>query len=211
MQPYPAFRSNPTSGQFAKNGAWEQAWSFDRTAVPDDAGVVSYLANTSEVAFEAFFGDAFFGIRFAGLPLAIEAFALNCVRAFREEGGGDSFFSALRENLGVEIFGSKVAFAEVGSVNAWRSVGAFRIEKPQYALANLEEVLTSLASSSVAQDPSHRKAIEFAFKEPIPHWLGIPVSDSEAPYKISFVLLSQALQLIEEPMFSEAESNKRNV
>ena len=57
MREHPFFQARPHLGQVAKEGAWEEAWSFAQGAVPAEAELSSYLGGTEEVAFEAFFGD----------------------------------------------------------------------------------------------------------------------------------------------------------
>jgi len=190
------FASTPTSGQFAKEGAWEHAWSFPSTCLPDEASVCAYLGKSSEVAFEAFFGDAFFGARLAGQPSAVESFANKCIQALHAASRGESFMAAFREHTRLDRLGKDVAFAEVGCVNAWRSVGAFRIQDPRGALSDLEPLWAALEHSPVGRDALHRKAIEFAFDHPLPHWFGIPISASDGSNKISRTLLRDALRLI---------------
>lgn len=196
MQQRLPFSSTPTSGQFAKSGVWEQAWSFPGNDLPDEASVRTYLGRSAEVAFEAFFGDAFFGARFTGEPAATAAFAVNCVRALRMAGRGESFCAVFCDYMQLDALGKHAAFAEIGAVNAWRSVGAFRIHNPQDALAELEHLRENLEHSPVGRDVLHRKAIEFAFEQPLPHWFGIPISSPVAPHEISPALLREALQLL---------------
>ncbi|QTN28473.1 hypothetical protein HZ993_01015 [Rhodoferax sp. AJA081-3] len=192
----PHFVSMPTSGQFAKNGAWEQAWSFQADGLPDTASLHAYLDESTEVAFEAFFGDAFFGVRLAGSPSAIRSFAGQCVQAMQAANQGEYLVAALSGLLQRGPLGEHLAFAEVGAVNAWRSVGALRIPDPCGALANVESVWAALERSPVGCDTQHRKAIEFAFEHPIAHWFGIPLSTPNDPCRVSRALLEDALRLV---------------
>lgn len=184
-----------TSGQFAKDGAWEHAWAFPSDELPDEAALCAYLGTGTEVAFEAFFGDAFFGVRLSGPPPAIRSFADQCLQAMQAAAQSESFMAALRQQFGP--IGEKIAFAEVGAVNAWRSVGVFRIPDPHSAVSDLNTLWEALKNSPVGRDARHRKAIEFAFDHPLAHWFGIPVSTRDAPHKISRALLRDALGLIE--------------
>ena len=192
----PYFTITPTSGQFAKEGAWEHAWSFASHTLPDNAALSGYLGTATEVAFEAFFGEAFFGARLSGPPPAIRAFADQCLQAMCAAAQGESFMAALGQRLPFGPIREKISFAEVGAVNAWRSVGAFRIPDPHLALSDFESLWAALESSPVGQDTQHRKAIEFAFDHPLAHWFGIPVSTQETPHQISRVLLRDALGLM---------------
>ncbi len=194
---FPHFASTPTSGQFAMDGAWEQALSFPSKRLPDEASLHAYLGDSTEVAFEAFFGDAFVGARVIGAPPAIRSFAGQCMVAMHAANHGESFVAAFGRHLQLGPLGEVLAFAEVGAVNAWRSVGAFRIQDARGALADLEPLWAALESSPAGCDTQHRKALEFAFEHPLAHWFGIPISTPDAPGKLSRVLLVDALRLVE--------------
>ncbi len=189
----PQFTSAPTSYQFAKGGAWESAWSFPSDRLPSHAELAAYLARSTEVAFEAFFGPSFFGARMVGSALEVETFGIKCLQAARAR---ESFFAAWRRELGCPVLGQQPAFAEIGCVNAWRSVGAIRISGSQLALSEHERVWHSVAQSPVGLNTSHAKAIEFAFESPIAHWFGLPVSTPGASHPVSKALLLQALELV---------------
>src|SRR3990167_5396371 len=158
----PQFMSAPTSCQFAKDGAWEDAWSFPSGRLPSHSELVSYLAQSTEVAFEAFFG------------------------VFRQE-------------LGCPLPGQPPAFAEIGCVNAWRSVGAVRISEPHLASSGFARLWHSVLHSSVGRDTRHAKAIEFAFEYPLAHWFGVPVSVTGESNSVSEALLRQATGLVASP------------
>jgi hypothetical protein len=188
------FSSTPTSGQFAKAGAWERAWSFPTDSLPSNAAVRDYLDQSTEVAFEAFFGYGFFGARSVGQPSEVESFALKCLQALRAS-REQPFFAVLQEHLQLPQPVSSVSFAEIGCVNAWQSVGTVQILNPLEALAAFEETWLAVQRSAPYRDTQHRKAIEFACEHPLPHWFGVPVSQSEQPYSISKELLRDALRL----------------
>jgi len=190
LSAHPAFRRRPTLGQFAKQGGWEAAWSFPAGEPPAPEILRAYLGGAGEVAFEAFFGDAFFGLRLQGVAAEVEAGAQACMAAMAEAADGAALVGALARRLGCDGFGRKLAFAEVGAVNAWRSVGAFRIDDPSPAMPWLDALLRA----PVAHHAMHRKAIEFAFEDPMPHWFALPVSAPAAPFAIDRTLLRGALQ-----------------
>lgn len=190
----PHFTSPPTSAQFAMQGAWEQAWSFAIDDLPSDARVCAYLGQSTEVAFEAFFGPAFFGARCTGQAADVEAFALQCVQALRAS-SRQPFFTALGAQLQWDGGDERIAFAEIGCVNAWRSVGAVRIAHPCDALLEFDHLWRTVENSPVGCDTHHPKAIEFAFEQPLAQWFGIPISDAEAPYPISRAMLHDAMRL----------------
>lgn len=187
------FRSAPTSGQFAKGGEWERAWSFSTNSLPSEATVRDYVRPSKELAFEAFFGSAFFGARMVAQPPEVELFALTCLRAMHAS-RDRPFFSVFQEHLHVPSPDSSVSFAEIGCVNAWRSVGTIRIPDPLEALSAFEETWRAVELSAPYRDTAHPKAIEFAFEQPFPHWFGVSVSPSGQPYRISKALLRTALQ-----------------
>ncbi len=189
---FPQFMSAPTSCQFAKGGLWESAWSFSSDRLPSHPELVTYLAQSTEVAFEVFFGHAFFGARMLGSALEVENFSIKCLQAVRAQ---ESFFPVFHREIGCPVAGQP-AFAEVGCVNAWRSVGAIRISGPQLALAGFEQFWRTVLGSPVGRDACHTKAVEFAFESPLAHWFGIPVSPSGESNQVSECLLRQAIGLV---------------
>ena len=191
---HPVFKPRPDLGQFAKNGSWETAWSFQRGALPSAADVEAYLAGATEIAFEAFFGEAFFGARWSGEPRAVADFSLACVAALRTAVDGASFFSFFSDRTGIGGLGQSISFAEVGAVNAWRSVGSFKTAPPEEALQDFEALWASLTATPLARNASHRKAVEFACLDPLSHWFALPVSSADPPCELSREKLRQALE-----------------
>lgn len=187
------FQGQPTLGQFAKGGSWETAWAFDAGRLPTDAAVAAYLDHCTELAFEAFFGPAFFGVRFIGIPAQVHAFALEGLNALRASRDG-SFFTQMQQRFQLPVEGAAVAFTELGCVNAWKSIGTVRFDDPQAAAVAFEDTWRQAQASPLARDTRHVKALEFAFEAPLAHWFGVPVSETEAPFKLSPSALRQALQ-----------------
>lgn len=199
----PQFMSAPTSCQFAKGGAWENAWLLPSGRLPSHSELVAYLAQSTEVAFEAFVGSSFFGARFNGSALEVEAFCVKCLQAV---GARESFFGFFRQELGCPIPNQRPAFAEIGCVNAWRSVGAIRIPGPQLSLSEFTRLWHSVLDSPVGRNTRHAKAIEFAFEHPLAHWFGLPISAPGESNLVSETLLRQAMALVTPP-FRQATAN----
>ncbi len=187
----PQFMSAPGMCQFAKDGVWEQAWSFPGDRLPSPPELDSYLANRGEVAFEAFFGSAFFGARLTGTTPEVKAFSLKCIKALTDRA---TLFDTFKREIGCPVFGQKPDFAEIGCVNAWRSIGAFRISDLQAASSGFELLWDAICDSPVGRDTVHAKAIEFAFKQPLEHWFGIPVSVESCSNRLSKALLLQTIE-----------------
>jgi hypothetical protein len=187
---FPQFKSNPTLFQFAKDGAWESAWAFSRDCVPSHLELATYLAQRTEVAFEAFFGDSFFGARMTGSSFEVEAFSTKCLRAVDAK---ESFFPVFHRELGCPIFGQQPNFAEIGCVNAWRSMGAVPVSSALLAPAGFDQLWLSVQGSAVGRDIRYAKAIEFAFEHPLAHWFGVPVSPLGESNQVSEYLLRQAI------------------
>jgi hypothetical protein len=186
------FRSAPTAYQFAQGGAWETARLFPCDRLPSAHELLAYLDHTTEVAFEAFFGRSFFGARMVGSAREVEEFSARCLLAVSAQAG---FFQTFRCELGCPVPGQQPAFAEIGCVNAWRSVGAVRIAKRHLVPSGFERVWQSVRESSVGRDSFHPKALEFAFEYPIAHWFGVPISSPGESNLISAPLLRQAIGL----------------
>jgi hypothetical protein len=187
----PQFMSAPTMFQFAKDGAWEEAWSFTSDCLPSQPELDSYLANRTEIAFEAFFGRAFFGVRLSGTAPEVKVFSIKCLKAASTQA---SFFDTFRHDHGCPVLGQKPNFAELGCVNAWRSMGAFRMTLPQPSASKFELLWDLICDSPVGRDTGHTKAIEFAFRQPLEHWFGIPICVEGGPNRVSKKLLRQTIE-----------------
>ena len=160
--------------------------------LPSHQDLISYLALSTEVAFEAFFGESFFGARMTGSPQEVETFSVKCLEAARAQA---SFFPVFQRELGCPVGGQQPAFAEIGCVNAWRSVGAFYVSDLQGASADYKQLWRSVQESTVGHDTLHAKAIEFAFERPVAHWFGVPVCTRDGSNRLSEGLLCQVLGL----------------
>ncbi len=191
---FPQFSGSPTSFQFAKEGEWENAWAFSAAQGPRPDALRDYLGDSTEVAFEAFFMGSFFGARMTGSTLELEAFCGKCLNAVR---AGTSFFDCFEKTLGLPVRHQHPSFAEIGCVNAWRSIGTVRISSEQLISPDLQTLWQSALNSTVGQDNRHAKAIEFAFDRPLPHWFGVAISSADAPNRLSQAMLFQSILALE--------------
>lgn len=167
-------------GSTSATDGWMSA--TDGTA---DAGLWSALqTNTGDgeavrdIACEAFFGDAFFGIRQYGTPDQLEAFVNLFVVAVTNANSGPDLFGRLAHELDFDLAG-EFLYCELGAEGAWRSVGPLRIEKPCEALRDRDVLWARIAESQVGQDTQHPKALEFSFSntgDASTHWFALPVS-----------------------------------
>jgi hypothetical protein len=187
------FQGPPTTAQFAKGGSWETAWSFDADHPPTDAAVVAYLDHCTELAFEAFFGQAFFGVRLVGTAAQVQAFALEGLRALGASRHG-GFFAQMQQRFQLPVPGAPLAFTELGCVNAWQSIGTLRFDDPQAAAAHFDDTWRQVQASPLARDTRHAKALEYAHSAPLAHWFGVPVCEADAPFELDRSALLQALQ-----------------
>jgi hypothetical protein len=190
---HPAFNTAPTHGAFAKKGAWESAWIFSSSKTPSPAEIAKYIGNSNEVAFEAFFKDAFFGVRMSGETSSIEKFALTAVNYLCSAKDGVNLFQ-LMEQSGYVSNRSIIQYTEIGAVFEWKSVGSYKMDVPQQALLNWNDWWPELTSSRVGLNKTQHKAIEFAYNGPLPLWFGLPISSIEPPYTLSEQLLREALE-----------------
>lgn len=195
MLNHPSFLLRPALGQFAKNGTWEKAWAFDVAERPDDGEVRNFLAGTSEVAFEAFFGEAFIGVRCTGEPRAVESQALQWLTAMESAVNGVDLYHLLVDSPVFDTSEERIAFAEIGMVNAWGSSDRYRFASPGVALEGFEAHWSTILHRQLGQDPSHRKAIEFVYLDPVHHWIGLPVSSPMPPFRLDPELLRKALKM----------------
>jgi hypothetical protein len=190
---HPAFLGRPTRAQFAKNGSWETAWPFPQSECPGTSALLTYLQGAHEIAFEVFFGDAFFGVRCEGAPTEVASFSQHCVDSFGPADTGAAFFEALEFARSWSALGRSIVFAEIGAVNAWKSVGAYRLPKPIQALEDFDTLWAALSQTPLAKETQHKKAVEFAYDLPAKHWFALPVSQSPHSNVLSQSELRSAL------------------
>jgi hypothetical protein len=190
---HPAFQAYPSNAQFAKGGSWETAWSFNQADAPSRDTLAAYLQDAREIAFEVFFTEAFFGVRFEGTAMEVLEFAEHCTESFSQSNGGASLFAALEAARRWPPLGGEILFSEVGAVNAWKSVGGQRLPRPVHAIENFDALWADLSETPLARDTEHRKALEFAYGVPAAHWFALPVSESLTSNLLSQGALKNAL------------------
>lgn len=191
LDAFPDFKSAPSSYQFARAGQWEKAWSFSPASRPSPSEFEAYIADSNEIAFEAFFGHSFFGARQRGSVQELIDFCMKCLQAVSSK---ELFFDTFRHALGCPVEGQLPDFAEIGCVNAWRSIGAFKIHSAQLCYLEFEPLWQSIHDTSVGRDLHHAKAIEFAFSQPLEHWFGLPISVAGGSNLISKTLLYKTIE-----------------
>jgi hypothetical protein len=152
LRGHPSFAGEPDFGKLAVDGAWERAVVF----APGEAVEI----DDDEVAIEAFFGKAFFGMRRRGPGLS------RFVAEFSKAMASGGFFDALR------LQPSPFEFAELGAEGAWYSVGPIRVD-PASALADFDGFWREVHATRVA-NAAHDKALEFSFEGG--YWFALPVS-----------------------------------
>ncbi len=170
----PRFAAAPTFGKLAVAGRWEDAVTFHPSMSGWQEQIPDLLAGAEEVACEAFFGSAFFGVRSHG-PDPVR-FVMSFAEAMRQAADGPAFFAAI-EGMGVNLE-QDFAFAELGAEGAWQSVGPLRIAEP--CTIDVPALWEQLLVSRVGRDTTHAKALEFTFTGGLTHWFALPVSDDAA-------------------------------
>ena len=175
---HPSFNQAPTIGKMAMNGNWERAAIFKPGSFTTEREVREYIGDRREVACEAFFKDAFLGVRRQGDPEYLISFVLGFAKALESSCSGSELSETLIRRFNVPI-GVHFRFAEIGAVDAWKSVGPLHIPDPQAVLAGFDQLLRDLELSSVGQERHHSKAIEFAYdnQDGTTHWIALPISD----------------------------------
>lgn len=184
-----AFRVPPTAVQLAHAGDWENCRRWDIRRLPDDAELARCLSGQEEMAFELFFGAAFFGVRFTGAPTVVDERIRACLAATVGAKHGADFFAALAAGTELKGWGEFVEFAEVGAVNAWKSVGAVLAERLPATEREFEAWWQAIVGSPLARETAHAKAVEFACSAPVSHWFALPVSAPNPPHAPDRALL----------------------
>lgn len=187
------FKNPPSVGQFALNGIWEKALSFGIDAPPSIDELKGYLGGGEELAFELFFDTAFFGARFTGSPSIVLELSEHCLTCLNNALDLNSFITAFgNKNFSGELC-NEVIRMEAGAVNAWKSIRPYRLPTPARTLDELDTLWSELCATQLANDFNHPKAIELVYADPLPHWLGFPISTQQPPYFISKKMLYEVL------------------
>lgn len=185
--------NQPSIGQFALNGIWEKALSFRVDAAPSIDELREYLAGGSELAFELFYDTSFFGVRFTGTPAFILELSEHCLKCMNIPVDLQSFITAVgKHDLCGELC-HEVAYMEVGAVNAWKSVGSYRLPAPEQSLVNIDKLWSEICETQLVNDVNHPKALELAYTHPLPHWLGLPISTQQPPYSLNKEVFREVL------------------
>jgi len=188
------FENPPSTGQFALNGIWENALSFRVDKPPSIDELREYLAGGNELAFELFFGASFFGVRFIGTPAFVLELSQHCLICLNNSLDADSFIKAVGNHAFCGELCHEVTHMEVGAINAWKSVGSYLLPTPAQTLGNIDELWSEICATQLINDVKHPKAVEFAYTDPHPHWLGFPISIQQPPYSLSKEMLREVLQ-----------------
>lgn len=177
MPRQPWFGSAPQSGKLAVSGQWEQAVVFSPGDFGTEPEVRELLRDDHDVACEAFFGEAFFGVRRRGLVHDLALFVVTFAKALGSARSGGEFFTAISDGLGIPL-ARDFEFAELGAEGAWGSVGPLRIDDPGMALAHMDRTWGELRSSAVGSQREYSLALEFSFDngDGTAHWFALPVS-----------------------------------
>ena len=176
----PEFRVRPNRVQFAHGGARENAWSPSLDGALTEDAFLAAVGTANEFAAEAFFGPAFFGVRLTGSPEPLAGQLKEFAHAARAANDGSDFFHRWSASNGNDRWGRHVDFAEIGAVNAWRSVGATRVPWPLPGALDVPAFAAQLNSTALGTNRTHPKAIEFGCATPLPHWFGLPISAATA-------------------------------
>lgn len=177
-------KNPPSTGQFAINGIWENTLAFKVQQPPSIDEIKAYLADRNELAFELFFGELFFGVRFIGTHAFILELCEHCLKCMSICSDVTSFIKAVANHTLCGELCHEVDYMEIGAVNAWKSIGAFRLPPMTEELVNTDELWSIISATPLVKDNKHPKAIELAYNKPLPHWLGFPISHQQPPYSL---------------------------
>ncbi len=188
------FTSSPDFGQLAVDGEWETATVLKPGDFCGLAQAKEYLGNRTEMAFEAFFNGAYFGIRHAGNPADLAQLIVQYASALHVSKDGHEFFNAIPSARIVHL-SELFAFSEIGAVNAWGSVSPYRILDPTACLSKFQATWKTMGGTPVCKNITYKKAIEFVFENGDgTHWFAFPVSSSTPPFALEKEKLMKALK-----------------
>lgn len=174
--------------QFAPESRWEEALAVRADGDPESTK--AWLARFCDrrLGVELFFKQphtgglrAFIGVRLdfsedAGAA-AVDISEMFVSRRLCTVG---DFLSFTERGLGLPLFAGSPSFMELGLVNLWKSFGAVTFWRAGGA-APFEKFKDALsAEPRYLQKLPAPPAIETAYSEPVPHWLGIYVGSTLA-------------------------------
>ena len=177
-------KNPPSTGQFAINGIWENTLSFKAHQPPSIDEIKTYFSDRNELAFELFFGELFFGVRFTGTPAYILELSEHCLKCMSIHSDLASFIKAVADHTLCGKLCHEMDYMEIGAVNAWKSIGSFRLPPLKDEPVDMNELWSEICTTPLAKDSKHPKAIEVAYNKPLHHWLGFPVSYQQQPYSL---------------------------
>ena len=170
--------------QIAADGVYEKARQVRLQPDAQELNELStWVSNASEdIAIEAFFGDKgqdffFLGVRIEHLSKAEQAsFVTSLIGEISEKDDLGKVVESLQEGLQkTHLLDTKPALLELGADDFWGSYGSYVVwNKGNEAVASIEEIGENASQLLI---PFKRAIMmEFAWKEPLPMWLAIPVS-----------------------------------
>ncbi len=191
--------------QVAAEGIWEEAREIRPQAEAQNiASLLSWIESASQdIAIEAFFGDKqdqffFFGLRIETLPKDRQyAFIQGLINDLSPQSSFADILQALKDKLYNErLLAGAPDFLELGAEGFWKSYGSY-VVMPERAgsVATMQEIANNAPQ---LLEPFKRPIMmEFAWKAPLPMWLGIPISEKRAElYEFSedrYIALSEAV------------------
>lgn len=172
--------------QVAEDGGWENA---RRVPMPLASGdlyeLKKWLAHTSQdIAIEAFFrsqndGFFFFGMRVEVMPKDEQiSFLERLISSVSNNSSFEQFMHMLSEKLGVLcLLHSYPDFIELGAEGFWKSYGSYVVwQKDRQELASVAKIQEG--APQILKVFERPMIMEFAWLDPVPMWLGIPVSEA---------------------------------
>ncbi|MEU7632944.1 hypothetical protein AB0C34_23670 [Nocardia sp. NPDC049220] len=172
--------------KIALNGNWELALIIGpKDLSVADSTVRSFIDSADDVAFEVFFepkdtGIAFLGVRLNGMGTETRTSAI--VRCLEDISGPErlSLFDVIeraRQHIHATLFSAEPALLEVGVEGLWKSVGSvvlWRQGDETLDRPAMEERLRS--NLRLFDSQPNPLGLEFAFDEPLPHWIATQCS-----------------------------------
>ncbi|EGG94303.1 hypothetical protein IMCC1989_106 [gamma proteobacterium IMCC1989] len=190
-----AFSIPPDKGQFAINGDWENPICFLPSSVSEIDALIDTLKGSDSISFEAFFGTHFIGVR-NNDKTSSGAFIKNCINAVSNSESGEGLLEQLALVFNVPILGQSFNFAELGAEGIWNTLGGIKLELSDSESLS-EPTWECIVNSHVYKNTSHIKAIELACDGDYHHWIAIPVSKPDFPFKVERKLVEVAIKLVQ--------------
>lgn len=190
--------------QIACDGLWEEACKIQPQS-DERIKIKHYIDKSDNIALEAFFYDTdddeffFFGIRLQNLTKEQrENLILKLTHSIKNKTPLTTVKTQTQELLAYnEWLDTPPDFLEIGAEGFWKTYGSYQLwdKNSEHNIATAQDIETN--APQILQPFKRPMMVECAWREPLPVWLGIQVSEKQNDiYQFSYKRYKDLISLI---------------